>query len=274
MAEIKKTISQIKIGDSIYNIKDAEVREALGNVTDNFISLYTDYKSDWNTRQNLKTNAELKNANTSPEAVMDSRLAVGVSIDVFGHLRWRYASLTNNNKIIWVLSQITAGIPEKVSQCGIILQYRNRILMPIRGQVTASIFRLETSNSDLTEADSALPPTQTTGYIIQNSTAHTCAKSLDGAAVLHCSTSWYDRVVRSDKGRRGWDYKIGIHDYVHYDMNSNLSTKRAQYAGGCFRIFLIIQGTSTQALIPIEEETIPDNEPPADGQNENQSEGS
>lgn len=60
MAEIKKTISQIKIGDSIYNIKDAEVREVLGNVTDNFISLYTDYYSDWNTRQNLKTNAELK----------------------------------------------------------------------------------------------------------------------------------------------------------------------------------------------------------------------
>jgi hypothetical protein len=46
MAEIKKTISQIKIGDSIYNIKDAEVREVLGNVTDNFVSLNLAYYSD------------------------------------------------------------------------------------------------------------------------------------------------------------------------------------------------------------------------------------
>lgn len=270
MAEIKKTISQIKIGDSIYNIKDAEVREVLGNVTDNFVSLNLAYYSDWNTRQNLKTNTELKNI--SPSAVMDSRLAVGASIDVFGHLRWRHASLTNNNKIVWVLSQITAGTPEKVSQCGIILQYRNRVIMPIRGQVTASIFRLYTGNDDKTEADSALAPTQTTGYGIQNSTAHTCTKSLDGGAILHCSTSWYDKIVRSDAGRRGYDFKIGIHDYVQ--ATSITSKNRAQYAGGCFRVFFIAQGTSTQALIPIEEETIPDTETPIEDQEENQNEGS
>lgn len=270
MAEIKKTISQIKIGDSIYNIKDAEVREVLGNVTDNFVSLNLAYYSDWNTRQNLKTNTELKNI--SPSAVMDSRLAVGASIDVFGHLRWRHASLTNNNKIVWVLSQITAGTPEKVSQCGIILQYRNRVIMPIRGQVTASIFRLYTGNDDKTEADSALAPTQTTGYGIQNSTAHTCTKSLDGGAILHCSTSWYDKIVRSDAGRRGYDFKIGIRDYVQ--ATSITSKNRAQYAGGCFRVFFIAQGTSTQALIPIEEETIPDTETPIEDQEENQNKGS
>lgn len=266
MAEIKKTISQIKIGDSIYNIKDAEVREVLGNVTDNFISLYTDYYSDWNTRQNLKTNAELKNI--SPAAVMDSRLAAGISIDVFGHLRWRHASLTNDNKIVWVLSQITAGVPEKVNQCGIILQYRSRVIMPIKGQVSAEFFRLDTGNADLTEADSSFSPTQTAGYAEIPSTKHTCTKSLDGGAVLHCSSNWYDRVVRSDAGRRGYDYKLGMSDYVQGATIT--SSNRAQYAGGCFRIFLIIQGTSTQALIPVEEETIPDTETPIDDQDENE----
>lgn len=266
MAEIKKTISQIKIGDSIYNIKDAEVREVLGNVTDNFISLYTDYYSDWNTRLNLQTNAELKNS--SPAAVMDDRLAVGVSIDVFGHLRWRHASLTNNNKIVWVLSQITAGMPEKVNQCGIILQYRSRVIMPIKGHVSTELFRLNTSNADLTEVDSSFDPTQKAGYVEMASTKHTCTKSLDGGTILHCSTTWYDRIVRSDNGRRGFDFKPGMSDYVQGATIT--SSNRAQYAGGCSRIFFIVQGTSTQALIPIEEETIPDTETPMDGQDENE----
>lgn len=270
MAEIKKTISQIKIGDSIYNIKDAEVREALGNVTDNFISLYTDYYSDWNTRENLQTNAQLKNS--SPAAVMDSRLAVGISIDFSGHLRWRHASLTNNNRIIWVPNNIVAGMPEKINQCGIILQYRSRVIMPIKGQVSAELFRLDTGNADLTEADSSFDPTQKAGYIEIPSTKHTCTKSLDGGAVLHCSTSWYDRVVRSNEGRRGYDYKLGMLDYVQ--GASITDANRAQYAGGCFRIFLIVQGTSSQALVPIEEETISDTETPIDGQDENQNEGS
>lgn len=259
MAEIKKTISQIKIGDSIYNIKDAEVREVLGNVTDNFVALAVAYYSDWNTCQNLKTNTELKNENASPQAIMDSRLAVGVSISVQGNLKWRHGSLTNNNKIVWVPSNIVAGMPEKINQCGIILQYRTRVIMPIRGQVSAGIYRLDTGNADLTEADSSFDPTQKAGYGLQNSTKHTCTKSLDGGAVLHCSSSWYDRVVRSDAGRRGYDYKPGISDYVQ--ATSITSSNRAQYAGGALRMLFIVQGASTQALIPVEEEIIVDKEP-------------
>lgn len=259
MAEIKKTISQIKIGDSIYNIKDAEVREVLGNVTDNFVALAIAYYSDWNTREYLKTNTELKNSKISPEAIMDSRLAVGVSLDVFGHLKWRHASLTNNNKIVWVVSPIVAGMPEKISQCGIILQYRTRVIMPIRGQVSAEIYRLWTGSSDKTEADSSFAPTQIAGYGLQNSTKHTCSKVLDGGAILHCSSSWYDRIVRSDDGRTGYDFKHGISDYVQ--AQSVTSSNRAQHAGGAVRLFLIVQGTSTQALIPVEDEIITDLEP-------------
>lgn len=263
MAEIKKTISQIQIGNNTYNIKDAEVREVLGNVTDNFVALNVTYYADWGAVKPLQTNTQLKNA--SQDATLINRLSTGISISTSGLLRWRHA-VFENNKIEWASEPIIAGMPEKVSQCGIILQYRTRVTMPIRGQVTSAIYRLYTGNNDLTEAESAFEPTQEAGYKIQNTTAHTCTKSLNGGATLHCSTSWYDRIVRSDTGRSGYDFKPGIRDYVQGE--SITDANRAKTAGGALRILFIVQGTSTKALIPIEDEIIEDIEPPVEGEEE------
>ena len=46
MADENKTISQIKIGNYFYNIRDAQVRDVLNNITNNVVTIHSGYCSD------------------------------------------------------------------------------------------------------------------------------------------------------------------------------------------------------------------------------------
>ena len=247
MANENKTISQIKIGNYFYNIRDAQVRDVLNNITNNVVTIHSSYCSDWSAVWNLEKANELKNKHK--DFSFSNRGSLRFYIDQNGKLWSWYVGPDNDNQLTWQ-GGLVEQTPTVVKQCAIMIQYRFRVNMPSLGYFSSQILRKPVkSTGDLRTDVGAID-----GFLSQNSTKKTCTKVGNFASLLHADNYWFDRITQQEGQINGYDYKLGLNDY--YQNGSG----RAKFTGLCSLQLLIAQGITTERLIP-EDELIPEVNP-------------
>lgn len=252
MADENKTISQIKIGNYFYNVRDAQVRDILNNITNNVVTIHSGYCSDWNSSWNLSKNSELDKNFTF---AVSNRGALRFYIDEDGRLGSWYVGPSNEaNKLEWQ-GGLVANTPTIVKQCAIMIQYRFRVTMPRTGYFSSQILRKSINQWSGNVASND-------GFITQNPTKKTCTKIGDFTSLLHADNYWFDRIVQQEKQMNGYDYKLGLNDY--YQSGSG----RARLTGICSTQLLIAQGTTIKRLIP-EDQLAPEPTPEDDNDSDN-----
>lgn len=250
MADENKTISQIKIGNYFYNIRDAQVRDVLNNITSNVVTIHSTYCSDWSAIWNLEKASELKNKGR--DFSFSNRGSLRFYIDQDGKLWSWYVGPDNDNQLTWQ-GGLVANTPTIVKQCAIIIQYRFRVSMPRPGYFSSQILRRPIKSAGDLKADIG----SIDNFISQNSTKKTCTKIGDFTSLLHADNYWFDRIIQQEGQINGYDYKLGLNDYYQS------GTSRAKFTGICSLQLLIAQGTTTERLIP-EDQLIPESAPEDD----------
>lgn len=250
MADENKTISQIKIGNYFYNIRDAQVRDVLNNITNNVVTIHSGYCSDWNSSWNLSKNSELDKNFTF---AVSPRGALRYYIDQDGKLWARYVGPSNDTNTLEWQGGLVANTPTIVKQCAIIIQYRFRVTMPRTGYFSSQILRKPIKSA----GDLKVSISSNDNFVNQNPTKKTCVKVGDFSSLVHNDNYWFDRIVQEENQINGYDYKLGLNDY--YQSGSG----RARFTGICSTQLLIAQGTTTQRLIP-EDQLVPESNPADD----------
>lgn len=246
--ENNKTISQIKVGNYFYDIRDAQVRDVLNNITNNVVTIHSGYCSDWNAAWNLSKPSEL----TDRIFAASNRGALRFYIDQYKELYSKYVGPDNGNELSWQGGKVT-NTPTIVKQCAIMIQYRFRVSMPNQGYFSSQILRKPVkSEGDLRASIGSLD-----GFISQNPTKKTNTKIGNFSSQLQGDSYWFDRIVQQEDQINGYDYKLGINDY--YQSGSGT----ARFTGICSTQLLIVQGTTTERLIP-EDQLIPESNPEND----------
>ena len=241
MANENNTISQIKIGNTFYSIRDAQVREVLNNITNNVVSIHDFQFSDWSV-WNLEKNSALTSKNgfkTSDKGTLR------VYIDTDGKLHNQYMSVVNNH-LTWTggsdRTGLIIGTPSTVNQCAIFLQYRFRVTMPRLGYFSSQILKKSVTLTDIATNNPTLP-TGAQNFVIQNPTKKTCVKVGDFTSNLQSINYWFDRIAHVDQ-INGYDYKLALNDYYQS------GTDTAQFSGISIKEILITQGETIKRLSP------------------------
>lgn len=243
MANENNTISQIKIGDTFYSVRDAQVREVLNNITNNVVSMHNFYFSDWGPSWNLEKNSALASKNGYSTS---DRCTLRIYIDTNGKLHNQCLSLVNN-QLAWTggsneTGLIIAGTPSTVNQCAIFLQYRFRVELPHLGYFSSQILRKSIEWTDIT-TNNPTRPIGAKNFSAQNTTKKTCVKVGDFNSALQSTNYWFDRIAHVDQ-INGYDYKLGLNDYYQS------GTGTAKFTGLCIREILIAQGETIERLSP------------------------
>lgn len=243
MANENNTISQIKIGDTFYSVRDAQVREVLNNITNNVVSIHDFQVSDWGPSWNLEKNSALtaRNGFTTSD-----RCTLRIYIDADGQLHNQYMTIVNN-QLSWTggsdRSGLIIGTPSKVNQCAIFLQYRFRVQMPRLGYFSSQILRKPVELADIANENSPTLPTGAKNFVIQNPTKKTCVKVGDFNSNLQSINYWFDRIAHTNQ-INGYDYKLALNDYYQS------GTGTAQFTGISMKEILITQGETIKRLSP------------------------
>lgn len=253
MADENKTISQIKIGNYFYNIRDAQVRDVLNNITNNVVTIHNFYCSDWEAVWNLRKNNEFTSADYGYQ--VSNRGSLRFYINAEGKLYYYFVGSDNTN-LVWQ-GGLVSNTPTIVNQCAILLQYRFRLSMPRTSYVSSQVLRKPLST--VADINSEIGTAQNFSAMV--STKKTCVKVGDFTSLLHSNNYWFDRLVRTEGQIKGYDYKLALNDY--YQSGS----ARGQFTGISSTQLLIAQGTTTERLFPEEElipETVPNNDSDSD----------
>ena len=260
MAETAYTISQIKIGNLLYNLKDTAVREKLKNVQDNTTAMYQTWFGYWHLNSKLKTNTEWKNYYNDSNKINAWLCADGVLRywinSSNGKLYCRFStrddlSVSNSSRIWTPGNTPISGMPTVVNQCAIIIQYRFKTYFYNTGSFAAQIMRryLQTNESLAAYSSyngkefSSMSPTKTTFSHVFNK-----------KGVLDGSVLWVDRIVKknsADMPINGYEFKLGINDYVRNATNDTPPVVQ----GVSSRSLLIAQGNTEEKLYPNEQES-------------------
>lgn len=262
--EVMGSISQLKIGNYYYNLRDAKVRETLSNMSDNTVSLHSLAFSNWDLSKNLKTNAQMKTANSKVNTWFNDQWVLPVHIN--GIKCWIAKQENGNYKLNFVhsiyedteeytgynwASDSIKGTPTTVNQCIIIAHYRVRIYFTKQAAAAPQILKRELKGTDAGMKAASLNQTGwTRPFKIIGSTKVTAPHIFSGTHAVHTSLHIFDRIVKdSAQGNSGAAYKIGINDLT-------LSTgASAKYHGSTVRALLIAQGYTQENLAPEEEDT-------------------
>ena len=182
MAETAYTISQIKIGNLLYNLKDTAVREKLKNVQDNTTALWQLYSGYWKLNLKLLTNDEWKTANNNTNKInywlsTDGVIRYWISSEqgkLYANFVKRDDPSVAGAHAEWYFSKTQtpylSGMPTIVSQCAIIMQYRFKTYFYKQGSLTAQVLRRPLQNStDINVAGNY----NGKEFSVQNSTAAT-----------------------------------------------------------------------------------------------------
>lgn len=262
--EVMGSISQLKIGNYYYNIRDAKVRETLSNMSDNTVSLQSLAFSNWELSKNLKTNDQMKTANSKVNTWFNDQWVLPVHIN---GIKFWIAKQTNGNYKLnfvhsiyedttdykgykWTDNEVK-GTPTTVNQCIIIAHYRVRIYFTKQAAAAPQILKRELKGTDAGMTAASLNQTGwTRPFKIVGSTKVTAPHIFSGTHAVQTSIHLFDRIVRdSAQGNSGAAYKIGINDLT---LSSGASAK---YHGSTVRVLLIAQGYAQENLAPEEEDT-------------------
>lgn len=263
MAETAYTISQIQIGNLLYNLKDTAVREKLKNVQDNTTALWQLYSGYWHLKETLLTNDQWKTTNKN----YPNRINYWLSAD--GVIRYYINSTTgklygnfverNNPSIegastIWHFDQTKPnplpGMPTIVNQCAIIMQYRFKTYFYKQGSLTAQVLRRTIQNSTALNIAANYNGKE---FSVMNATPATFTHILSKGGVLNGSVLWIDRITKKSSAEmpiNGYEYKLGINNY--YKTNDADKSSIVQGIGA--RALLIAQGNTEEKLYPTEQD--------------------
>lgn len=243
-----RTISQIKIGDNFYNIRDAQVRQVLTNLTNNVITFHSDYQSTWTLSDTIPiyasdrdTSLLIKSHNVRTWIDREDEKLHYVHSAISGSI---YEWTGSNNGII-------DNTPEEVEDCIVLLQYRLRTRLRKAGTFHYYMVRrpinYNTQTNDLKRAPNL------EGCASLPVTAQFYDKYHPGSKEVNITASWNDRILKnSSNGDIGYDYGMVINKYVQ----DTGTTSDFNVTGIAYRINWIVRGTSTKQLIPADEPII------------------
>lgn len=257
--EVMGSISQLKIGNYYYNIRDAKVHETLSHMSDNTVSLHTLAFSNWERANTLKTNNQMKTDNNKTTTWFNDQWVLPIHINGFkiwlerqqeNLHKLKFAHCKYDSGYSWNDIAIT-GTPTTVNQCAIIAQCRVRIKFTKQAAAAPQILKRETKGAETTNtgATTLSQTTWTHPFKIMGPTKITASHIFSGTHSVQTALHIFDRITKDTTQNDGAAYKIGINDLV---LSSGAS---AQYTGSSVRVFLIAQGYTQENLAPEEEDT-------------------
>lgn len=262
-----RTISQIKIGDNFYNIKDAQVRQVLTNLTTNVITFRTFYHADYNYSNTVPIYGTVSSGGSNLLLIptcavkcwitkVDEKLHYASSVASGSQYNWQGISTNSND------NTIVDQTPEKVEECILLLQYRIRSRMKKAGTFHYDMVRRPITQS----SHVGRSPLNNNDFASLPNTVQFYDKGHSASKEVNFNTSWNDRIVKSNNDYNGFEYRMRIYKYVQDGSDTTAFTVN----GVVGRTILIVKGVSTRQLIPADEPII-DSETPAEGdQNEDE----
>ena len=236
-------ITQIKIGNSFYNIKDAAVWEVLKNISDNTMTLHVCGFSNWTETQNLLTNRQIESSHPAWKASGLYINPIGINecklwLDPNGFLYFYYSKKTDD-RYSWNQISITET-PTTINQCAIFSQYRIRIAMKGIGSICPQVLRrlLWSTEAPQLQVNTTLAYNQNDSrpYTVFGPSKVTNSYPFSSSHYLQTGTVVLDKIVKNSSRNNGAAYRIAIADWIPNGTGSNYVAK---YNGSSVRVLLM-----------------------------------
>lgn len=249
-SNINGQITQVKIGDYYYNIKDAAVWNILQNMSDNTVTLHLASLSnfDWKVPK-LKTSKQLENTSwiASDQYVNPIHInGFKIYLDKDGKIHYSYvtSNSTSSSGLQYTNSNFY-NTPTKIAQCAMLPQYRIRLGMHGQGMCATLLLRRELEGNETGMDASAWNPNWSHPFVICGPSKISCNHIFTGTHSVQTGTRWFDRIIMSTAGNKGYAFKIGVVDYIPLNSNCWLD-----YTGSSARILFICQGYAEENIAP------------------------